>query len=29
VLITRRSAQAWERRFEKQPTNDDSPSDAA
>ena len=29
VLITRRSAEAWERRFEKQPVNDDSVSDAA
>jgi len=29
VLITRRSAEAWERRFEKQAANDDSASDAA
>ncbi|CAN7691863.1 hypothetical protein [Caballeronia sp. LjRoot31] len=29
VLITRRSTEAWEWRFEKQPANDDSASDAA
>jgi hypothetical protein len=29
VLITRRSAEAWERRFEKRSSNDDSASDAA
>ncbi|MGX6999979.1 hypothetical protein [Caballeronia sp. KNU42] len=29
VLITRRRAKAWERRFEKQPVNGDSVSDAA
>ena len=29
VLITRRSAEAWERRFEKQAANDDSANDAA
>jgi len=29
VLITRRSAEAWERRFEKQAANDDSAGDAA
>jgi predicted DNA-binding transcriptional regulator AlpA len=28
VLITRRSAEAWERRFEKQPANDDGASNA-
>jgi hypothetical protein len=27
VLITRRSAEAWERRFERQPANDDNDSD--
>jgi hypothetical protein len=29
VLITRPSAEAWERRFEKRSANDDSASDAA